>query len=328
MKKSYILALSLAAALAVPVMAQQQPSSSNPSDQNSQAQPAQNTQAQPSQSDQNTQTQPSQTATPPSQNSDQQTAGASGKEPLKYERHEGFWGHLNPFARKKYVARQLDPIRGRVNELDELTAKNAKQISDVDARATEGIRNAMSKANDADAHAVDAGNRADQANQTAQQAHTRIASVEQTVNKLDQYEPVTAAEIRFRPGQAILSKNAKEALDEMASSLKSQKGYILEVQGFSPGSGVSAIENSREMAQMVVRYLVLNHEIPVYRIYTVGMGNAPLPTSDGKLHRARGGRVEVNLMKNSLGTMASNQAPSQSTTNPGATADKPAAPPQ
>jgi outer membrane protein OmpA-like peptidoglycan-associated protein len=334
MNKSYLLALTLAAALAVPAIAQQQPSSSNPSDQNNQSQPAQ-TQAQPSQSDQNTQTQPSQTATAPSQNSDQQTAGASGKEPLKYERHEGFWGHLNPFARKKYVARQLDPIRGRVNELDELTAKNAKQIADVDSRATEGIRNAMSKATDADAHAVDAGNRADQANQTAQQAHTRIASVEQTVNKLDQYEPVTQAEIRFRPGQAILSKNAKEALDEMASSLKSQKGYILEVQGFSPGSGVNAIENSREMAQMVVRYLVLNHEIPVYRIYTVGMGNAPLPNSDGKLHRARGGRVEVNLMKNSLGTMASanpnaaaiQQAPSQST-NPGAAADKPATPPR
>ena len=78
-------------------------------------------------------------------------------------------------ARKKYVNRQLDPVRGRVNELDELTAKNAKMIADVDARATEGIRKAMSKANEADTHALDAGNRANQAQQTAQQAHTRIA---------------------------------------------------------------------------------------------------------------------------------------------------------
>lgn len=335
MKKLYILALSLAAALTVPALAQQQPASNTQDQPQTQSQPAQTAQPQSDQS-----AQPAQTATQPSQNSDQQAVGASGKEPLKYERHEGFWGHLNPFARKKYVAKQLDPIRGRVNELDELTAKNAKQIADVDARATEGIRNAMSKANDADAHAVDAGNRADQANQTAQQAHTRIAGVEQTVSKLDQYEPVTNAEIRFRSGQTALSKNAKEALDEMAATLKSQRGYVLEVEGFSPGSGVAAIENSREMAQMVVRYLVLNHEIPVYRIYTVGMGNAPLPNEDGKLHRARGGRVEVNLMKNSLGQMASatpgsaatqapatNQAPSQST-NGGAAADKPATPPQ
>jgi outer membrane protein OmpA-like peptidoglycan-associated protein len=121
------------------------------------------------------------------------------------------------------------------------------------------------------------------------------------VSKLDQYQTVTQAEIRFRPGQAVLSKNAKEALDQMAATLKNQKGYILEVQGFSPGTGSTAISNSRDMAQLVVRYLVLNHEIPVYRIYTVGMGNAPVASEDGKLRHTRGGRVEVSLLKNSLG---------------------------
>jgi outer membrane protein OmpA-like peptidoglycan-associated protein len=282
MKKSYLMSLSLAAVLAIPAVAQQnQPT--NPSDQT----PAQ--------------TAPAQTA--PAQAD--QPAVATGKEPLKYERHEGFWGKMNPFARKKYVNRQLDPVRGRVNELDELTAKNSKMIADVDARATEGVRNAMSKANEADTHAVDAGNRANQAQETAQSANTRIAGVEQTVSKLDQYQSVTQAEIRFRPGQAVLSPNAKEALDQMATSLKSQKGYILEVQGFSPGTGTTAITNSREMAQLVVRYLVLNHDIPVYRIYTVGLGNAPLASEDGKLHRSRGGRVEISLLKNSLGDTTS-----------------------
>jgi outer membrane protein OmpA-like peptidoglycan-associated protein len=232
---------------------------------------------------------------------------------LTYQKKEGFWGHLNPFARKKYVNRQLDPIRGRVNELDELTAKNAKMIADVDSRATEGIRNAMSKANDADAHALDAGNRANQAQQTAQQAHARIATVEDTVSKIDQFQPVTQAEIRFRPGQNALSKNAKDALDQMATSLKNQRGYIVEVQGFSPGNGTSAIENSREMAQMVVRYLVLNHEVPVYRIYTVGMGNAPIQAEDGKMTRQKGGRVEISLLKNGLGDLNASNSSAPST---------------
>ena len=289
MKKSYILSLCLAAALAVPAVAQQQNQS------NTQDQPQAQSQAQPQSADQNAQ---------PSD----QAQGATGKEPLKYERHEGFWGHMNPFARKKYVNRQLDPIRGRVNELDELTAKNAKMIADVDSRATEGIRNAMSKANDADTHALDAGNRANQAQQTAQTAHTRITGVEQTVSKLDQYQPVTQAEIRFRAGQTTLSQNAKEALDQIATSLKGQKGYIVEVEGFSPGAGGAAIESSRSMAQMVVRYLVLNHDVPLYRIYTVGMGNAPLQAEDGKMKRARGGRVEISLMKNSLADMSAGNA--------------------
>ena len=30
------------------------------------------------------------------------------------------------------------------------------------------------------------------------------------------------------------------------------------------------------MAESVVRYMVLNNDIPVYRIYLVGMGNAPV----------------------------------------------------
>jgi outer membrane protein OmpA-like peptidoglycan-associated protein len=287
MKKSYILSLCLAAALAIPAVAQQNQSGNTNA--NSQDQQSAQTQQQPA----------------PSAD---QTQGATGKEPLKYERHEGFWGHLNPFARKKYVSRQLDPVRGRVNELDELTAKNAKMIADVDSRATEGIRNAMSKANDADSHAVDAGNRANQAQQTAQTAHTRITGVEQTVNKLDQYQPVTQAEIRFRPGQSALSQNAKDALDQMATSLKGQKGYIVEVEGFSPGNGTTAIENSRSMAQMVVRYLVLNHNVPLYRIYTVGMGNAPLQAEDGKMKRARGGRVEISLLKNSLADLSASNS--------------------
>ena len=295
--KKYLLSVSLAAALALPAVAQQ----TQPSNQNDQPQAQSQTQAQNAQSSDQGQT-------------------ATGKEPLKYERHEGFWGHMNPLARKKYVNKQLDPVRGRVNELDELTAKNARMIADVDSRATEGIRQAMSKANDADTHALDAGNRANQAQQSAQQAQTRINSVETTVSKLDQYQPITQAEIRFRTGQTALSKNAKDALDQMATSLKNQKGYIVEVQGFSPGNGVTAVENSREMAQMVVRYLVLNHNVPVYRIYTVGMGNAPLQAEDGKMKRARGGKVEISLMKNSLGDLsASNDAgtaPSSTQTAP------------
>jgi outer membrane protein OmpA-like peptidoglycan-associated protein len=211
-----------------------------------------------------------------------------------------------------------------VNELDELTAKNAKMIADVDARATEGIRNAMSKANEADSHALDAGNRANQAQQSAQQAHSRITNVETTVNKLDQYQPITQAEIRFRPGQTVLSQNAKDALDQMATSLKNQRGYIVEVQGFSPGAGVTAVENSRQMAQMVVRYLVLNHNVPVYRIYTVGMGNSPLQSEDGKMKRARGGRVEISLLKNSLGDMTASGDAAPATPQ----ADQPAQPKQ
>ncbi len=237
---------------------------------------------------------------------------ATGKDPLQPEMREGFWGRVNPFARKKYVARQTQPIRDRINELDELTASNSKQIKDVDSRAQQGIQLASAKANEADQHAIDAGNKAQTAQQTADKASTRLNTVEQVVTNIDQYQPSTQTEILFKPGQTVLSKNAKAALDEMATPLKSQRGYVVEVQGFSSGNGQVAIASSQKMAESVVRYLVLNHDIPVYRIYLVGMGNAPLPSAAADeakpKKRITGGRVEVSLLKNTLDQLASTDA--------------------
>jgi hypothetical protein len=296
MKHSIWIALPLAAALVAPVYAQQNTSNSSqtpPAATQSSDQPASQTNQAPPSSDQSNQS----TQTTQTTSADQNQA----HEPLQAERHEGFWGKINPMARKKYVQRQMEPIRNRVNELDELTAANGKAIKDVDARSQEGIRQATARANEADQHAIDAGNRAQAADQTAQQANTRLQTVQQVVTNIDQYQPATQTEIRLRPGQVVLSKKAKEALDQMAETVKGQNAYLFEVQGFSSGKGATAIENSQHVAQSVVRYLVLNHDIPVYRIYVLGMGNAPVPTSveSGKAHRAtNGGRVEISLLKN------------------------------
>jgi outer membrane protein OmpA-like peptidoglycan-associated protein len=289
MKNRTIFALMLAVILAVPAFAQD----------NSARQSAT------AQADMSQSSTPNRSAT--------QTDTATGKERLQPEAREGFWGRMNPFARKKYVARQTQPIRDRINELDELTAANSKTIKDTDMRAQQGIQLASAKANEADQHAIEAGNKAQAAQQTAQQANTRLTTVEQVVTNIDQYQAATQTEIRFKAGQTVLSQNAKNALDEMAVPLKNQRGYVVEVQGFASGRGQVAISNSQKMAESVVRYLVLNHDIPVYRIYLVGMGNAPVPSSvaegEAKPKRITGGRVEVSLLKNNLEQLASTNTP-------------------
>jgi outer membrane protein OmpA-like peptidoglycan-associated protein len=256
------------------------------------------------------QTSPSSEAQPNTPAAAQSTDTATGKQPLQPPSREGFWGRVNPFARKNYVKRQTDPIRDRVNELDDLTAANSKNIKDTDARAQAGIKLVSDKADQADQHALEAGNKATVAQQSAQQATARIQTVETVVGNIDQYKASNQTEIRFKPGQTVLSKNAKDALDEMANSVKGQRGYIIEVQGFSSGKGQIAIQNSQKMAESVVRYLVLNHEIPVYRIYLVGMGNAPVAgtEADAKTKHISGGRVEISLLKNDLEQLSSNSS--------------------
>ena len=297
MKLSMMFTLPLAAALALPSVAQQATTDNQQPAASATQSDTQSTQS----SSQNSQTTTTQTT---DTNSDQ---NMSARQPLQPEQRQGFWGKMNPFARKKYVQRQLTPIRDRVNELDDLTAENARQIKDVDSRAQEGIRQADAKASMADQHAVDAGNKAQQAYQTASAANTRLGTVEQVVGNIDQYQPATQTEIRFRPGQTTLSKKDRDALDDMTSNLKDQKGYVIQVQGFSSGAGQSGIQSSQAMANSVVRYLVEKNEIPVYRVYVLGMGNARVPTQDGTT-RARGNRVEISLLKNNVDQLASAQS--------------------
>jgi outer membrane protein OmpA-like peptidoglycan-associated protein len=174
-------------------------------------------------------------------------------------------------------------------------------IKDVDARAQQGIQLASEKISLADQHATDAANKAQLAQTAATQAATRVSTAEQAVGKLDQYQGSSQTEIRFRPGQTLLSKASKDALDQMAAPLKGERSYIIEVRGFSPGSGQAAIASSQKMADSVVRYLVFNHQIPVYRIYVLSMGSAPVAGADGTMARPiSGGRVEINLLKNDL----------------------------
>jgi outer membrane protein OmpA-like peptidoglycan-associated protein len=227
---------------------------------------------------------------------------ATGQQPLGQRAHDFWdgdqpgvaWLILHPYASHGYVRRQLDSIRDRVNELNELTDSNAKTIRDIDARSQHGIQLASAKVNMADQHAQDAATKADTANQTAASVNTHVATVEASVANLDQYKAGTQTEIRFRPGQTALSKTAKDALDELATQLKDQHGYIIEVQGFSAGQGQAAIANSKKIADSVVRYLVFNHEIPAFRIYTIGLGNA------SETKGASRTRVEISLLKNDV----------------------------
>ena len=237
---------------------------------------------------------------------------ASDLAPLPDTKPRDFWDGddpnlvnlvTHPFASKKYVQRQVGPIRDRLNELDELTQENGKKIKDVDSRAQQGIQLASEKSSLADQHATDAANKAQLAQTAATKASARVATEEKVVGNIDQYQGTAQTEIRFLAGQSVLSKKAKDALDEMAMPLKGQRSYIIEVRGFSAGHGQTAIASSQKMADSVVRYLVLNHQIPVYRIYAVGMGNAP--GSGGK--SISGGRVEVSVMKNDLAASAQQQ---------------------
>ena len=204
------------------------------------------------------------------------------------------------------MKKQIDPINDRLTELDAVTSKNAKDIQDVDSRAQAGIQKAQASADAANQVATAAGSQAQQASTTAQTASGHVSQIATTVNGLDQYQKVTEADILFKAGSPKLSDDARKQLDDLATTLNGQKGYVLEVEGHSPLAGSAGIQSSQRLAEAVKRYLVTEHEIPVYRMHAVALGNAvvadpAVPQDPGaKPARVKTSTVHIRLMENSL----------------------------
>jgi outer membrane protein OmpA-like peptidoglycan-associated protein len=214
---------------------------------------------------------------------------------------EGFWGRVNPIARKKWVKRQTDPINDRLSELDEANAKNARDIRDVDSRAQAGIHQAQSTADAANQAAMAAGTQAQNANGLALDANGHVVRLNSTIAGLDQYRQVSEVDVLFRSGLPALSSAARTQLDELAASLNGHQGYILEMEAHSPHAGSAGIQNSERLAEAVKRYLVSEHQIPVYRLHSVALGNAEAAATGAENSKpARTSIVHVRLMENSL----------------------------
>src|ERR1700739_1615648 len=75
---------------------------------------------------------------------------------------------------KDYDKQQTTPLINKTNELDDLTAKNSKDIKDVDARAQAGIQAVNAKTADVEQKAQAAGQSAASAQQVADAANNRV----------------------------------------------------------------------------------------------------------------------------------------------------------
>jgi outer membrane protein OmpA-like peptidoglycan-associated protein len=218
-------------------------------------------------------------------------------------------------ATKNYVRNEVTPTVNKVNELDDLTAKNTRDIRDTDARAQQGIQQAKSQAAAADQKALAAGQAADQANQNATQASHRVTSLAGTVENLDNYKPVNNTTVLFAFNQSVLTRKGKEALDDFAQQMGSQKHYIIQVEGYTDSTGTADYnyQLSQRRADVVIQYLAQKYSVPAYKIYLIGLGkDNPVANNSSAAGRAKNRRVDVTLMTNNATESASSTQPSSS----------------
>jgi OOP family OmpA-OmpF porin len=223
---------------------------------------------------------------------------------------------------KNYVRQQTTPLINKTNELDDMTAKNSKDIKDVDQRAQSGIQNVQAAAAAADQKALAAGGEADKAQLSANTATQRVDTLTNTVVNLDNYRPVVETAVHFGFNKDNLTKDAKDAIDQLAASVATTKGYIITVEGAtdSVGSSEYNYDLSQRRANAVIQYLAADKSVPAYKIYLIGLGkDKPVESNKTADGRAKNRRVDIRLMTN---TGADATTPAQApTSNPTPTAN-------
>jgi OmpA-OmpF porin, OOP family len=230
---------------------------------------------------------------------------------------------------KNYVRQQTTPLINKTNELDDLTAKNSKDIKDVDQRAQAGIQAVQAKAAEVDQKAMAAGSDADKAQLSANTATQRVDALTNAVVNLDNYHPVVETAVHFGFNRDNLTKDAKDTIDQLAASVATTKGYIITVEGAtdSVGSAEYNYDLSQRRANAVIQYLAADKSIPAYKIYLIGLGkDKPVESNKTRDGRAKNRRVDIRLMSNT-GAETTPAQGSNGTTPTGTSPTASAAPP-
>jgi OOP family OmpA-OmpF porin len=222
-------------------------------------------------------------------------------------------------ASKNYVRQETTPLINKTNELDDMTAKNSRDIKDVDARSQAGIQQVQAKADDVNRKAQAAGQQADQAQTLATSASTRVDALQTTVANLDNYRMVNQTSVQFGFDKDSLTKDAKDALDQLATNVPNTKGYIITVEGATDSTGDAEYNYalSQRRADAVIQYLASQHNVPAYKIYLIGLGkDKPVDSNATREGRAKNRRVDVRLMTNTGEGGATPAATTTSQTTP------------
>lgn len=138
------------------------------------------------------------------------------------------------------------------------------------------------------------------AQETAEVAVDGVNRTNDRISSLDDYEVKKSETINFKVGSAVLSAGAKSLLDGIATQAKSEKGFVIEVRGFASADGAENSNRvlSQRRAEVVMRYLAENHNIPLRRIILpFGYGEAmPIADNTSRDGRIQNRRAEVSIL--------------------------------
>jgi OOP family OmpA-OmpF porin len=201
-------------------------------------------------------------------------------------------------ATKNYVKQSITPLEQKVDQVDKSSqTRDSSQVADLN-KTNQTVDEDEKKLSATDEIAKTADNTSKGAMSKSNQNSKDISDLRGVVANIDDYKPANQTVVHFGINKDTLTKDEKAKLDEVATQIGAQARYFITVEGFTDQTGNSALNDqlSRARANQVISYLVGSHDVPVYRIHMVGLGDQKLiDEGKGKKAREASRRVEITV---------------------------------
>ena len=201
-------------------------------------------------------------------------------------------------ATKNYVKQSITPIDQKIDQVDKSSqSRDSSQVADIN-KTNQVVDEDEKKLSATDEIAKSADSTSKGAMAKADQNTKDLNVLRNVVANIDDYKPANQVVVHFGINKDTLTKDETAKLDEVATQIGSVQRYFITVEGFTDQTGSTARNDqlSRERANQVISYLVGSHNIPVYRIHMVGLGDQKLiDEGKGKKAREASRRVEITI---------------------------------
>jgi len=202
-------------------------------------------------------------------------------------------------ATKGYVRNTVQPIDQKVDQNDQNSQKrDSAQVADIN-KTNQAVDEDEKKLDATSEIAKTADDESKGAMSKANQNTKELGDLRTVVANIDDYKPAgDAVTVYFGVNKDTLTKDEKAKLDQIATQISSLQRYFITVEGFTDQTGSQSYNDqlSRERANQVISYLVGSHDVPVYRIHMVGLGDQKLvDNGKGKKAREESRRVEITI---------------------------------
>ncbi len=199
-------------------------------------------------------------------------------------------------ATKNWVRGQTDPIQTKVDQTAEENTRQNQSLeqlnTDLDDTSRElGATKERVGTAETEIKALSA--RTDANARDLSELRDRIAN-------LDDYQVAGESVVYFGYDKAELTDEGKAELDKLVDESDTWKKYFISIAGYTDQIGPEDynLRLSQRRAENVVRYLVLEHNIPAHRIYTIGLGKNRLVEQErNREARAKNRRVEISVFR-------------------------------